>query len=240
MFLLLFLKRLFSRPEFFIPVLLAVGAFWAATNPGFAASLNAFALSLWTPEAAPVILSSVASALLFLATGSFVYSLFGWRRKPVDPVAVEARRVEVERLAAAKRAAWEASRVQIWRGILEGFMDEDALSELNSILRLQDNEGFADAVDRQNSLVMVWLLRWAIGRSAAEDAGSSDAQAKIHRAVDRVLCVAAEQNAWLSITYVSGAKNVVRPVFLGQAKQYERRCSGSTAFTGFAIWLAQS
>lgn len=233
------LRSIVIHPAFFIPALIALGAFEAATDPALCKELSALALKLWTPTAAPWIFGCAIFAALVVAAISLGFDLADrWTKKPADPA------VDAEQPSAAEvRQKWVSDRLAPWRAFLDHNNALPLFGEIEA--RFNERPPFATPpveAEQQDRWLVGWLTEQAIGLSRIplddlDQVTPDEHAAKIHCFVEEAFRLAGERDGWVTITRVPGAREVVAPIFRGQAAIYRSQCAGSQEFLGFTIWL---
>lgn len=252
--MLLVLKRIFSHPAFFIPFLMAVGAFDAATNPDFAQFLSSFVLKIWESKAASLIFDYSVYVLLFIAATALERSVWGWWNSgAADRVARRAERERQsreigERVAAENRRrdeldyrVWTEAQINPWRALLTEVGEAGLVSEIEAMFADRKDGESQTLAERRHALeIAQWLVEKAVAFSGAHASAADPAanEVKIHRFVEEAFCIAGQHDGWRRIKGVPGAREVVAPVFRGQAPIYRSQCGSSQAFLDFALWLA--
>lgn len=250
MFLLRFLYRIVIHPAFFIPSLVLIGSLAAVSDPDYARLVDTHVLKLWTPEAGPRIVSLLIAAVAFIGGGSLAFSVFGWWRKGApnraDRSAARERAAAelADQIAAGTKRkeeadyrAWAEQQIRPWRVYLRIVGEDSLIPEIEAMFaERKDGEAQSIAERRHATEIMIWLVEKAVVFAA----GSVDdvAAVKIHRFVEEAFRIAGEQGGWRRIMDVQGARQVVAPVFAGQAAIYRSQCGDNQAFLDFAIWLA--
>lgn len=248
----IYFYRLVNYSPFIAAVSFVLGGMLVKISPPFA-DFTGQVYSLWTPEAAPVVVRTSAAFLLGTMFTVFLISMLTAistslgvlarrrddRRQKAEEMATEARaKAAADEVEAFK--AWAAERLSPWKHFFEDVLQEPSgYSEVSDYFAVRRFGTDRKMEERDQDVWMLnQMIRWAI--CFTNDASPS--HTKVFNCLDKAFQLAGEHDAWSSLRHQpdTQAAGIIVPYFVARSRGLMLRYSGkndtSSRFAEFVTW----